>query len=155
MAVCRQLLSSHQFPPLSHRHTPAQKYEVQVGAGIWHINTFLSLFARVSTPLQAQEHLSSKSLQTTGVLNLIKDIADNRRPIKQASFQRSTGGAYIPTARRVTAHGLTTQQFFKVISLLCVRPPPPIPVNQVTPAVWKQFIQTEMSTLNKDCECVG
>ena len=95
MTVCSQMTAAvvlTPISPLSHRHTPAQKYEVQVGAGIWHINTFFSLFALVSTPLQAEEHLSSKSLQTTAVLNLIKDITDNRRPIKQASFQRSTGG---------------------------------------------------------------
>lgn len=99
------------------------------------VTLILSFFALVSTPLQAEKHLSSKHLQTTTVLNLIKDIADNRRAIKQQSFQHSTR-AYIPVAQRVTAHSFTSQRFFKVISLLCVPPPLPLLVNQGMLVVW-------------------
>lgn len=109
---CQKLLSSHQFP--------------------------LSL---VSTPLQAEKYLSSNSLQTTTVLNLIKDITDNRGAIKQQCFQHPTG-AYIPLAQRVTAVSFISQLFFKAISLLCVLPPPPHPVNQVMLVAWgKSFIR--------------
>lgn len=131
MAMCLQMSAAVAFTPISPSptDTPGQKYEVQVGAGIWRINAFFSLFGRVSTPLQAEKHLSSKSLQTSTVLDLIKDIADNKGTIKQQSFQCSTR-AYIPVAHRVRALSFTSQRFFKVISLLCVPPtPPPTPPN--------------------------
>lgn len=91
---CQQLLSSHQFP-LSHLYRN-MKSRLELASGTLIL---FSLFALVSTPLQAEKHLSSKSLQTTTVLNLIKDIADNGRAIKQQPFQRSTR-AYIPVAQR-------------------------------------------------------
>lgn len=112
-----------------------------------------SLFALVSTQLQAEKHLSSKSPQTTTVLNLIKDITDNRRAIKQQSFQRSAR-AYIPLAQRVTALSFTSQRFFKVISPLCVPPPPPLPVNQLMLVVWNNSFNGCVIcylTLNKEC----
>lgn len=86
------------------------------------------------------------------MLNLIKDIADNRRAIKQQSFQRSTR-AYIPLAQRVTTLSFTSQRFFKVISPLCVPPPPPLPVNQLMLVVWNNSFNGYVCylTLNKDC----
>lgn len=130
---CQQLLFSHQFPPLPQTHLNRNmKSGLELASGT--LIPF-SLFALVSTPLQAEKHLSSKSLQTTTVLNLIKEIADNRRAIKQQSFQRSTG-AYIPLAQRVTALSFTSQRFFKAISPLCVPPPPPLLVHQVMLVAW-------------------
>lgn len=90
------------FPSLW--NTPVQQSEVQDGAGIWHINTFFPLFAPVSKPLQAEKHWSSTSLQTSAVLNLIKDITDNKRTIKQQSFQRSAGAYSISHLPRGLQH---------------------------------------------------
>lgn len=109
-----------------------------------------SLFALVSRPLQPEKHLSSKSLQTTTVLNLIKDIVHNKGTIKQQSFQHSTR-AYIPVAHRVTALRFTSQRFFKVISLLCVPPPPPSPVNQMMLPVWTNSFNSGMSSVIDFC----
>lgn len=115
MAVCLQMpaavpLCNNVSSPTD---TPVQKYEVQVGAGIWHINDSppAPLFPQVSTPVQPEKHLSSNCLQTATVLNSIKYIADNKGSIKQ---QLSTG-ACLPVAHRVTAR---RQRFFKVKSLL-------------------------------------
>ena len=130
-AIASSCCPHTNFP--SPKDTPVQKFEVQELASGAII--LFSLFALVSTPLQAEKHLSSNSLQTTTVLNLIKDIPDNRRAIKQQSFQCATR-AYIPVAQRVTALSFTSQRFFKVISLLCVLPPPPLPVNPMMQVVW-------------------
>lgn len=73
------------------------------------------VFALVSKPLQSEKHLSSKCLWTTTELNLIKDISDNKRTIKQRSFQLSTR-VHIATTQRVSALSSSSQSFFSVIS---------------------------------------
>lgn len=155
LAICLQMPAAVVLTPISslpqtHLYRN-MKSRLELASGTLML-FFFSLFALVSTPLQAEKHLSSKSPQTTTVLNLIKDIADNRRAIKQQSFQRSTR-AYIPLAQRVTTLSFTSQRFFKVISPLCVPPPPPLPVNQLMLVVWNNSFNGYVCylTLNKDC----
>lgn len=143
-AVCLQMLAAVVLTPISplpqtHLYRNI-KSSLAMAFGTLILFFYYSL-PLVSTPLQAEKHLSSKSLQTTTVLNLIKDIADNRRAIKQQSLHRSTR-AYIPVAQRVTPLCFTSQRFFKVISWLCVPPlPPPSPVNQVMLVGWNNTIK--------------
>lgn len=140
LAICLQMPEAAVLTPISplrqtHLHWN-MKSGLPLASGALILFFFFSpLFALVSTPLQAEKYLSSNSLQTTTVLNLIKDITDNRGAIKQQCFQHPTG-AYIPLAQRVTAVSFISQWFFKAISLLCVLPPPPHPVNQVMLVAW-------------------
>lgn len=139
---CQQLLSPHRSA-LSHRHTYRKmnsRLELASGTLI-----LFSVFALVSMPQQAEKHLSSKSLQTTTLVNLIKDIADNKRTIKQKSFQHPRR-AYIAVAHRVIALSFTSQRFFKVISLLRLLPPPSLPVNLVMLVVWNNSFNSGMSS---------
>lgn len=147
VAICLQMPEAAVLTPISplrqtHLHRNMQS-RLALASGT--LILFFSLFALVSTPLQAEKYLSSNSLQTTTELNLIKDITDNSGAIKQQCFQHPTR-AYKPLAQRVTAVSFISQSFFKAISLLCVLPPPPHPVSQVMLVAWSDSFIRNVSS---------
>lgn len=121
LSVCKsqKLLPSHiHFP--SPADTPVQKYVVLVGVGIWNINTFFPFLFFYTLPQIA--HISLQIVFKQPLLNLIKDITDNRRAIKQQCFQRSVR-AYIAVAQRVTAVSLISLWSLKATPPHRVQPP--------------------------------
>lgn len=127
MALCLQMPAAVVLLPIFPLPQPYRyknmKSTLELASGTLIL---CGVFALVSKPLQAEKHLSSKCLRTTTVLNLIKDISDNKRTIKQQSFQLSTR-VHIAATQRVTALSSTSQSFHCVISRVCVPCKTPFP----------------------------